>query len=90
MKPIFEYISNAKYSTKYLKGEYAGNNFLLLDVYLNEKGSRAKIKLLTIFNTAKSTVILLNFLVWKLCRNSSFPQNFHTRKLGEITVFFAV
>ena len=23
-------------------------------------------------------------------RNCAFPQNFHTRKLGEITVFFAV
>ena len=23
----------------------------------------------------------------KLCENCSFPQNFHTRKLGEITVF---
>ena len=26
----------------------------------------------------------------KLCGNYVFPQNFHTRKLGEITVFFAV
>ena len=26
----------------------------------------------------------------KLSRNCAFPQNFHTRKLGEITVFFAV
>ena len=26
----------------------------------------------------------------KLCGNCVFPQNFHTRKLGEITVFFAV
>ena len=26
----------------------------------------------------------------KLCRNSAFPQNFHTRKLGEITGFFGV
>ena len=26
----------------------------------------------------------------KLCRNCSFPQNFHTRKLGKITVFFPV
>lgn len=50
MKPIFKYISNAKYSTKYLKCEYADNNFLLLDVYLNEKGPPAKIKLLTILS----------------------------------------
>ena len=26
----------------------------------------------------------------KLCGNCTFPQNFHTKKLGEITVFFAV
>ena len=26
----------------------------------------------------------------KLCRNPTFPQNFHTRKSDEITVFFAV
>ena len=30
--------------------------------------------------------------MWKFCRNpaeSVFPKNFHTRKLGEITVFYA-
>ena len=26
----------------------------------------------------------------KLCGNCAFPQNFRTRKLGEITVFYAV
>ena len=26
----------------------------------------------------------------KLCGNCAFPQNFHTRKLGEIMVFYAV
>ena len=26
----------------------------------------------------------------KLCQNCAFPKNFHTRKLGEITVFYAV
>ena len=26
----------------------------------------------------------------KLCGNCAFLQNFHTRKLGEITVFYAV
>ena len=26
----------------------------------------------------------------KLCGNCAFPQNFHTTKLGEITVFYAV
>ena len=26
----------------------------------------------------------------KLCGNCAFPQNFHTKKLGEITAFYAV
>ena len=37
MNSIFKYNGNAKYSTKDLKGEYSGNNFLVLDVCLNEK-----------------------------------------------------
>ena len=42
------------------------------------------------FYTTKNTLISPNFLVWKLCGNCAFLQNFHSRKLGEITVFFAV
>ena len=52
-------------------------------------------------NIAKNTVISLNFLVWKfcgkfpanhpkLCGNWAFLKSFHTRKLGEIAVFYAV
>ena len=26
----------------------------------------------------------------KLCGNCAFPQNFHTKKVGEITVFYVV
>ena len=26
----------------------------------------------------------------KFCGNCTFPQNFYTRKLGEITIFYAV
>ena len=45
--------------------------------------------------TAKNPVISPNFLVWKFCGKAqfphcAFPQNLHTRKLGEITGFFAV
>ena len=53
--------------------------------------------------TEKNTVISTNILAWnfcgkaqfwalcpKLCRNCAFPQNVHARKLGEITVFFAL
>ena len=41
-------------------------------------------------NTAYNIVISPNFLVWKLCGNSTFPHHFHIRKLGEITIFYAV
>ena len=56
--------------------------------------------------TAKNSAISPNSLVWKFCgkalfpyssrrfaRNyakTAFPQSFHTKKLGEITVFFTV
>ena len=48
--------------------------------------------------TAKSTVISPDFLVWKFCGKARFPhsfgrfarKNFHTKKSGGITIFFAV
>ena len=49
MNTIFKYNSNARYLTKYLKGGYKSNDFLLLDLYLNEKGPSVKIQLLNIF-----------------------------------------
>ena len=49
MNTIFKCNSNAKYSTKDLKGGYDSNNFLLLDVYLDEKGPSVKIQLPNIF-----------------------------------------
>ena len=45
MDPTFKYIDNVKYSTKDLKGGYNGNDFLVLDVYLNKEGPPAKIQL---------------------------------------------
>ena len=45
MSVIFKYNANAKYSTKDLKGGYNSNNFSLLDVYLDEKGTLVKIQL---------------------------------------------
>ena len=45
MNTIFKYNANAKYSTKDLKGDYNSNNFSLLDVYLDEKGTSVKIQL---------------------------------------------
>ena len=51
--------------------------------------------------TEKNTVILPNFMVWqfygkaqfphsfgRIAQNCAFPQNSHTRKLGENAVFF--
>ena len=49
MNPIFKYNTNAKHSAKDLKGGYNGNNFSLLDVYLDEKGPFVKIQQLNIF-----------------------------------------
>ena len=46
---IVKYNVNAKYSTKDLKGVYNSNNFLLLNIYLDEKGPSVKIQLPNIF-----------------------------------------
>ena len=43
-----------------------------------------------IFFHCENTVISHNFLVWKFYGKAQFPHSFHTRKLGEITVFYAV
>ena len=50
MNTIFKYNSNAKYSTKDLKGGYNSNNFSLLHVCLDQKGTLVKIQLPNIFN----------------------------------------
>ena len=44
MNTIFKYNANAKYSVKDLRGGHDSNNFLLLDVFLNEKGPSVKIQ----------------------------------------------
>ena len=49
MSTIFKCNANAKYLTKDLKGSYNSNNFSLLDVYLDEKGTSVKIQLPNIF-----------------------------------------
>ena len=53
MNTIFKYNANAKYSTKDLKGGYNSNNFSLLDLYLDEKGTSVKIQLPNIHIVAK-------------------------------------
>ena len=42
MNTIFSYDANAKYSAKYLKGGPNNINFLLLYIYLDEKGPSVK------------------------------------------------
>ena len=49
MNTIFKYNAKAKYSSKDLKGSYNSNSFSLLDIYLDEKGTSAKIQLPNIF-----------------------------------------
>ena len=49
MNPIFKCNGNAKYLAKDLKSVYAGNNFSVLDLYLNEKRPSVIIQLLNIF-----------------------------------------
>ena len=45
MNTIFKYNANAKYLTKDLKRGYNSNNFSLLSIYLDEKGTSVKIQL---------------------------------------------
>ena len=49
MNTIFKYNANAKYSPKDLAVVHNSNFFLLLDVYLDEKGPSVKIQLPNIF-----------------------------------------
>ena len=43
MNPIFKCNENANDSIKDLKGRYTGNDFSILNAYLNENGLSAKI-----------------------------------------------
>ena len=81
MNTIFKYNANAKYSTKDLKGGYNSNNFSLLDVYLDEKGTSVKIQLPNIFKdhhivaqptptTVDYNECLLSLTLWKKVYNS--------------------
>ena len=70
MNTIFKYNANAKYSTKDLKGGYNSNNFSLLDVYLDEKGTSVKIQLPNIFKdphiVAQPTPTTVGYDEWPL------------------------
>ena len=72
----------------------------LKEMKLREKLTQDMSTLIFWGNSAKNIVISPDFLVWKFCGNAQFPhsfgnscaflQNFHTRKSGEITIFFPV
>ena len=49
MNQTFKYNGNTNYSTKDLKGGYTGNNFSVLNVYLNGQLQSVKIQLLNKF-----------------------------------------
>ena len=70
MSTIFKCNANAKYLTKYLKGSYNSNNFSLLDVYLDEKGTSVKIQLPNIFKdhyiVAQPTPTTIGYDEWPL------------------------
>ena len=70
MSTIFKCNANAKYLTKDLKGSYNSNNFSLLDVYLDEKGTSVKIQLPNIFKdhyiVAQPTPKTIDYDEWPL------------------------
>ena len=70
MRAIFKCNANAKYLTKDLKGSYNSNNFSLLDVYLDEKGTSVKIQLPNIFKdhyiVAQPTPTTIGYDEWPL------------------------
>ena len=70
MSTIFKCNANAKYLTKDLKGSYNSNNFSLLDVYLDEKGTSVKIQLPKIFKdhyiVAQPTPTTIGYDEWPL------------------------
>ena len=70
MNTIFKCNTNAKYSTKDLKGSYNSNNFSLLDVYLDEKGKSVKIQLPNIFKdhhiVSQPTATTVGYDEWPL------------------------
>ena len=92
MRTIFKYNANAKYPTKDLKGGCNSNNFSLLDVYLDEKGTSVKIQLPNIFKDdhitpkPKSTTAgekwTLSLALWRNFYNS------HGKYKSELNEYF--
>ena len=90
---IFKYNANAKYSTKYLKGGYNSNNFSLLNIYLDEKGTLVKIQLPNIFKdlhiVAQPTTTGIGYDEWPL--SLAILRNFynsHGKYKPELNEYF--
>ena len=70
MNTIFGYNANAKYSTKDLRGRDNSFNFLLRNIYLDEKGPSVKIQLSNIFKdhhiVAKASTTAVGCDEWPL------------------------
>ena len=64
---------------------------LIKQVMMNVLNNQTKCFQFKSIHANKKTVIKIDsYTRPKLCGNCTFPQNFHTMKLGEITVFYAV
>ena len=93
MNPIFRCNSNAKYSTKDLKGEHNIDNFSLLDVSLDEKGPSIKIQPLKTFKghhiVAESSPVAVNYDEWSLS-NALWMKfyNSHGKYKPELNKYF--
>ena len=93
MNTIFKYNANAKYSTKDLNGGYNSNNFSLLDVYLDEKGTSVKVQLPKIFKdhhiVAQPTPTIAGYDEWPLSLIlwKSF-YNCHVKYKPELNEYF--
>ena len=82
---MFKYNVNGKYSTKDLKGGYNSNNFSLLNICLDEKGTSVKIQLPNFFKDhciiakSKATIAAdewpLSLALWRKLYNSHGKYN---------------
>ena len=93
MNMIFKYNSNAKYATKDLMGGHNSNNFSLLDVYLDQKGSSVKIQLPNIFKdhhiVAKPRPTTVGYDEWPLSIALwTKVYNSHSKYKPEINKYF--
>ena len=93
MNTIFKYNANAKYLTKDVKGGYNSNNFSLLNIYLDEKGTSIKIQLPNIFKdlhiVAQTTTTTIGYDEWPL--SLAILRNFynsHGKYKPELNEYF--